>query len=177
MCILVCSRDGSAAIAAGIPMPSGEGVGRDASRREWAPELKPVLATGPGLRPGVNDRDSFPGLAITLAWCIELWCVLTGKQTPSALPLLVPWVGAADHHHVAVPANHFATVTDRLDARLNLHRADFLTWSGVRPARPVNGRDRVAGRFVQFPSRRQHDRRTGTSGYRCRKTIRPRLRS
>lgn len=68
--------------------------------------------------------------------------------TFSALALPVAGVAVADHHDVAVSANHLAVVADRAHARLDFHEASLpaavvrvksLTWmitcTGIRSAR------------------------------------------
>src|SRR5215470_17707276 len=75
-----------------------------ASRRPHA-----LPGRGPGLRPGVAafSRRRLPAVRVLLA---------------SALPLLVPRVGA-DDHDPAVPTDDPALAADLLDARLDLHGA------------------------------------------------------
>src|SRR6478735_8735659 len=68
------------------------------------------------LRPSVPEVVSAPrGLSDHVIGCIQLWC---GRG--SALALLVTRV-LADHHDAAVATDHLALVTDRLDARVDLH--------------------------------------------------------
>ncbi|OKH79427.1 hypothetical protein EB73_35865 [Mycobacterium sp. SWH-M3] len=64
--------------------------------------------------------DVLSGQSAQWCWevCIQLWVLL--KPGLSALPLLVPRIGA-DHHDPPVPADHPALVADRLDARVHLH--------------------------------------------------------
>src|ERR671924_1344611 len=42
------------------------------------------------------------------------------SPSPLSLSLLVPWIGA-DDQHLAVPLDHAAAVTHRLDGRSNFH--------------------------------------------------------
>src|SRR6476661_5459180 len=72
---------------------------------------------------------------MTLLWCVQLWVVRTPGLW-SALTLLVARV-LADHHDAAVATDHLALVTDRLDARVDLHgRSSLLVgWSPRGSAR------------------------------------------
>src|SRR5262245_21495771 len=55
---------------------------------------------------------------------------------PLALALLVARV-LADHHDAAVATDHLALVTDRLDARVDLHEEAFLVTRSADPSGPT----------------------------------------
>src|SRR4051794_15041824 len=78
-------------------------VASPASQRELRPSVPKVVD-----RPGTAERSR--------GGCVQLW--ITARA--SALALLVTRV-LADHHDAAVATNHLALVTDRLDARVDLH--------------------------------------------------------
>src|SRR4051794_23533580 len=100
------------------PQVVRSGVGRVASQPSW-----------PGLRPSAPEVASpvEDGLAITMCG-VQLWCCR--QRVGSALALLVTRV-LADHHDAAVATDHLALVTDRLDARVDLHVSPFLLGSAA----------------------------------------------
>src|SRR5713226_8205817 len=72
---------------------------------------------------------------------------------PSALPLLVPRVGA-DDHDAAVPANDPALAADLLDARLDLHGA-VSTGSLLVPVHDPPATEVVGAELYDYPVVRQ----------------------
>src|SRR3954454_13640309 len=78
-----------------------------------------------------------------------------GSRCGSALALLVTRV-LADHHDAAVATDHLALVTDRLDARVDLHQEAFRSAGCPRPRETSRGRgllvpvdDPTAGQVVR----------------------------
>src|SRR3954451_624862 len=97
------------------PFGTSRWSGRVASRASWL-----------GLRPSVPEVIH----RRTTAKRSRCWmCSVVQTGWGSALTLLVTRV-LADHHDAAVATDHLALVTDRLDARVDLHVSPFsVGWS------------------------------------------------
>src|SRR3954454_1085763 len=80
----------------------------------WSCRVSCLAAGAPAIRSGGGLSPEGPERAREWMYSVVVW------HRGSALALLVTRV-LADHHDAAVATDHLALVTDRLDARVDLH--------------------------------------------------------
>src|SRR4051794_2590626 len=95
----------------------------------WSVSRPRRLEQGPGLRSG-GDLDGPGGRPRSDHREVFSCPAREPSRCGSALALLVARV-LADHHDAAVATDHLALVTDRLDARVDLHVSPFLLGSAA----------------------------------------------
>src|SRR3954453_21090174 len=92
----------------------------------WSCRVSCLAAGAPAIRSGGGLSPEGPERAREWMYSVVVW------HRGSALALLVTRV-LADHHDAAVATDHLALVTDRLDARVDLHGRSSLLVRLVAP--------------------------------------------